>query len=140
MFQNIIQSLKIILLVITDDEKLHCLAVKNFLALLYRITSKYNEDFYCLNWRHSLRTENKLKEYENVCKNYDYHYIEMPKEESVLKHNPGGKSKKIPFIIYIDMECLLDKIDTCHSSPEKSSTTKIDKYSFWLFVVYTLFI
>ena len=53
----------------------------------------------------------------------------MPKEESISKYNHGKKSIKIPFIIYADMESLLDKINTCHSNPEKSSTTKIKKHT-----------
>ena len=51
-------------------------------------------------------------------------YIEMPKEESILKYNHGVKSVKIPFIIYADMEFLLEKIDTRHNNPENSSTAK----------------
>ena len=27
------------------------------------------------------------------------------------------------------MECLLERIDTCHNSPKKSSATKINKYA-----------
>ena len=36
---------------------------------------------------------------------------------------------KIPFIINADMDCLLERIDTCHNSPKKSSATKINKYA-----------
>ena len=44
----------------------------------------------------------------------------MPNENNkILKYNPGEKSLKHPFIIYADLECLLEKIDTCHNSPEK---------------------
>ena len=44
----------------------------------------------------------------------------MPDENNkILKYNPGEKSLKHPFIIYADLECLLEKIDTCHNSPEK---------------------
>ena len=53
----------------------------------------------------------------------------MPTKESTLKYNHGEKSTKIPFIIYADMEPLLDKIDTCHNNPEKSSTTQINKHT-----------
>ena len=42
------------------------LAVKKLSALLHRITSKNKGDFYCLNYLHSFRTENKLKSHENV--------------------------------------------------------------------------
>ena len=53
----------------------------------------------------------------------------MPKEyNKILKYNHGEKSMKAPFIIYADLESLLEKIDTCYDNPEKSSTTKINKH------------
>ena len=36
---------------------------------------------------------------------------------------------KAPFIIYADLESLLEKLNTCHNNPEKSSTTKINKHT-----------
>ena len=34
----------------------------------------------------------------------------MPKQiEKILKYNPGEKSLKVPFVIYLDLECLLKK-------------------------------
>ena len=33
------------------------------------------------------------------------------------------------FVIYADLEPLLEKMDTCHNNPEKSSTTKINKHT-----------
>ena len=36
---------------------------------------------------------------------------------------------KVPFIIYADLESLLEKMNTCHNNPEKSSTTKVNKHS-----------
>ena len=52
----------------------------------------------------------------------------MPKK-SILKCDHGEKSMKIQFVIYADMESLLDKIDKCHSNTKKSSPFKIKKYS-----------
>ena len=43
----------VILLMITDDKKYHCLAVKKFSALLRGTTSNHDGDFYCLNFFHS---------------------------------------------------------------------------------------
>ena len=106
---------QVILLMITDNEKWHYLAVKKLSALFCKITSKPDEGF--------------EKEHENVCKNHDYCYIEMPKEEIILKHSYGEKSTKIPFIIYADMESLLEKMDIYHSNPEKTSATKISKHT-----------
>ena len=42
----------------------------------------------------------------------------------ILEYNPGEKSLKVPFIIYEDLKCLLQKIDTCQNNPEKSYTEK----------------
>ena len=36
---------------------------------------------------------------------------------------------KVPFIIYTDLECLLEKMSTCINNPNESSTTKINKYT-----------
>ena len=65
----------------------------------------------------------------------------MPKEESILKYNHGVKSVKIPFIIYADMEFLLEKIDTRHNNPENSSTAKTNKHTAfgYLLLKYCLF-
>ena len=35
---------------------------------------------------------------------------------------------KVPFIIYADLESLLEKMNSCHNNPKKSSTTKINKH------------
>ena len=52
----------------------------------------------------------------------------MPeKSKKTLKYNHNEKSIKIPFIIYANNEYLLEKIENCHSNPEKLSKTKINK-------------
>ena len=86
-------------------------------ALFKVITSKHDGDVYCLNCFHLYRTENKLKKNENVCKNHDYCYVEMPDEDNeILKYNHGENSMKVLFIIYADLESFLEKMNTCHNS------------------------
>ena len=46
-----------------------------------------------------------------------------------MKYNQGEKSVKVPFIVYADLEPLLEKMNTCYNNPEKSSTTKINKHT-----------
>ena len=54
----------------------------------------------------------------------------MPEEDDkILKYNHGEKSVRSPFVIYADLECLLEKMSTCHNNPKKSSTTKINKHT-----------
>ena len=115
---------------ITDGEKWYYLTVKRLSTLLTGISSKHDGDFCCLNCFQSYTTENKLKKHQKVCENHDYCYIEMPEEDNkILKYNEGEKSMRVPFIIYVDLECLLKKMNTCHNNPEKSSTTKVNKHT-----------
>ena len=107
---------------ITDGEKWRYLAVKSLAALLRGMTSNHNIDSYCLNRYYSYSTEDRLKKHERLCNEYDYCHTEMPKEdEKILKYNHREKSLKVPFIIYIDLECLLKIIRFCLNNPEKST-------------------
>ena len=45
-------------------------------------------------------------------------------DNKILTYIPGKKSLWVPFIIYADLECLLQKINTCSNNPEKSYTEK----------------
>ena len=95
-------------------------------SLFRRITGNNNGDFYCLNCFQSYTTENKLKKNKKFCENHGYCYVEMPEEDNkILKYNEGEKSMKSPVIVYADLECLLEKTNTCHNNPEKSSSAKI---------------
>ena len=83
-------------------------------------------DFYCLNCFHSYRTKEKLKKNEKLWwrqQNHDYCYAEIPDEDNkILKYNHGENSLKAPFIIYEDLERLLEKMHSCQNNLEKSYT------------------
>ena len=99
---------------ITNGKKWHYLAVKSLSALLRRITSNHVGDFYCLNCCNSYSTKNKLKKHEKVFNDHDYCYVEMPDEfNKILKYNHGEKSLKALFMIYADLECLLEIMHSC---------------------------
>ena len=53
----------------------------------------------------------------------------MPSENlKVLELNQYQKSDKAPFIIYGNLECIIEKINRFINKPENSSTTKVSKY------------
>ena len=53
----------------------------------------------------------------------------MPSEDTkILEFDQFQKSDKAPFIIYADLECVIEKIDKCKNNPENSSTTKVSKH------------
>ena len=119
---------QVILLIISNGENWHYLTVKKLPGLLRGITSNQKEDFYCLNCFRSYRTRNKLEAHKKICENHNYCNVEMPtKDNNIIKYNQGEKSIKLPFVIYADLECLLEKISTCQNNPKESSTTEINK-------------
>ena len=134
---NLNRKNQIILLMITDGEKWHYLAIKKLSELLRGITSKHDGNFYCLNCFHSYVIKDKLTKHYNVCKNHDYCYVEMPKgDNKILKCNHWKKSMKVSFSIYVYMESFLEKMSTYYNNPKKSPTAKINKHTA---SVYSLF-
>ena len=127
---NLTREKQVILLMITDGKKWHCLVVKNLSGLLRGVTSNHHGDSYCLNCFHSYSTKNKLEAHKKICENHDYGYVEMPtKVNNTIKYNQGEKSINLPFVIYADLECLLEKMSTCINNPNESSTTEINKHT-----------
>ena len=115
---------------ISNGENWHYLVVKKLSGLLRGITSNHKEDFYCLNYFCAYSTKNKLEEHKKICENNKYCNVEMStKDNNTIKYNQGEKSRKLPFAVYADLECLLEKISTCQNNPNESSTTEINKHT-----------
>ena len=77
----------------------------------------------------SLEQKTNLNRVKN-CKNKDFCNVIMPSEDTkILKHNWYKKSDKAPFIIYADLEYVIEKIDWCKNNPENSSKTKASKHT-----------
>ena len=135
---NLVRNNQIILLMITDGEKWHYIVAKILSKLLRGVRSNHDGDYYCLNYFRSYRTENKLNAHKKVCENHKYCNIEMPTDKNnIIKYGQGEKTLKLPFIIYADLECLLEKISTCYNDPNISSTTKINRHTPSGYSIYT---
>ena len=71
----------------------------------------------------------QLELHKKVSENEDFCNVIMPSEDTkILEFNQYQKSDKAPFIIYADLECIIEKIDGCKNNPENSSTTKVSKH------------
>ena len=61
--------------------------------------------------------------------NKNFCNIIIPFEDTkILEFNQYKQSDKAPFIIYADIECIIEKIDGCKNNPENSSTTKVSEH------------
>ena len=46
----------------------------------------------------------------------------------ILELNQYQKPVKAPFIIYADLECIIEKTDGCKNNPENSFTAKVNEH------------
>ena len=101
------------------------LKLKNLSSLLRRIMSKRHSDFCCLNYFHSFKTKNKFESHKKLCKNKDFYNIIMHSEGiKILEFNLYQKSHELAFIIYADLEFLIENINRCKNNPENSFAKK----------------
>ena len=64
-----------------------------------------------------------------VCQNKDFCKAVVPSGDTkILEFNQCQKSDIAPFIIYADLESLIEKTDRCKNNPENLSTTKVGKH------------
>ena len=52
----------------------------------------------------------------------------LSEDTKILEFDQYKKPDKAPFIIYTDLECIIEKIDGCKNNPENSSTTKVSEH------------
>ena len=71
----------------------------------------------------------QLELHKKVSENEDFCNVIMPSEDTkILEFNQYQKSDKAPFIIYTDLECIIERIHGCKNNPENSSTTKASEH------------
>ena len=64
----------------------------------------------------------------------------MPSEDTkILEFNQYQKSDKVPFIIYADVMCIIEKINGCRNNPENSSTAEVSEHILSAFSMPTIY-
>ena len=84
---------------------------------------------YCLNCLYSFRTRNKLESLKEGCESKDFCNIIMPSEDTkILEFDQYQKSDKAAFIIYADLQRLIEKMDKYKNNPQNSFTAKVNEH------------
>ena len=63
----------------------------------------------------------------------------ISEDTKILEFNQYQKSDKTSFIIYVNLECIIEKIDGCKNNPANSSTTKVSEHIPSCFSMSTIF-
>ena len=115
------------LLVTSNSETNHYVWIKNFNRLCYNVTKHKAKKFFCKFCIQHFASEAILLKHTGDCIVLPKcQSIEMPVEGGTTKFRSFRETVKIPFVIYADLESLLEKL-TNSSQTEKSVITEQDK-------------
>ena len=68
---------------------------------------------------YSSATENKHESHKTLCENKDFCNVVMPSKDTkinfFLQYQKFGQA---PFVIYANLECLIEKFDGCNYNPK----------------------
>ena len=124
------------LLITSNSETNHYVWIKNFNRLCFNITKHTTKKFFCKHCIQHFASESMLKKYmENCIVLNKCQSIEMPAEGTVTKFKSFRETLKIPFVIYADLESLLEKLTVAElqtseslMSAEQDKTEKLQKH------------
>jgi len=117
------------LLVIANGEKTHYCWIKNFNRLLSDQNSHRNQYHYCYYCLHGFTKRILLDRHLPYCQVHGAQRTEMPSEEDKwLRFTDVSKQLKVPFVVYADFECILERRYGCQPDPKRSSTIRLAKH------------
>ena len=99
------------LLITSNAETNHYVWIKNFNKLCSKVTKRTTKKYFCKNCIHHFTSESKLEKHMKDCMVLTKcQAIEMPSKGTVIKFKSFRETVKIPFVIYADMESILEKL------------------------------
>ncbi|XP_076248100.1 uncharacterized protein LOC143187768 [Calliopsis andreniformis] len=110
--QKDLKDRHVILLYIENDSTGHFAWIKNLSRLVGTQLSKHKEkEFICDRCLHFFNSRERLDAHQNNCQNMNKCTVLLPSEDDKwLKVNNYCRSDRVPFVVYEDLECVLEKI------------------------------
>lgn len=122
---------RINLLLIQNKNGGHYTWIRNFSRLFGNPSKNYKARYYCTHCLFAnYDSKAKMNEHMIDCEGPERAAcrIEMPEEgKNTLKFVNEHKKMPVPYVIYADFECIIQKVPHAIPSPEKSSTTVVQK-------------
>lgn len=128
-----------LLLIQDENDNTHYCLIKNLSRLISHLSDNTNgKRYFCRRCLYSTNNEKVYKEHKVLCKNHAEVRIQMPDNRNyILKFKNYHRKMRVPFAIYADFECFLEKISTCKPSKEKSYNHKYQHHNPSGFGMYT---
>ena len=109
------------LMLITESNRKHYVAIKSLSRLLSKQNSKHKEaQHFGMNCLQGFREERSRNEHVGYCKNNEVVRIEIPHKKPIVEYSDGQFQFKVPFIMYADFESILEPIQGPGNNPSIS--------------------
>ena len=122
------------LMLITDNNKKHYVAIKSLSRLLSSSnTKKKKAQYFCTNCLQGFLEQKSRNEHHVYCRSNEAVRIEIPNRKPIVKYSDGQYQFKVPFMMYADSESILEPIQGTSNNPNVSSTrgVNVHKPSGW---------
>ena len=118
------------LMLISEDEKHHYVAIKSSGRLLSKQNSKHKESqhFYT-NCLQRFAERQSRDDHYAYCRSNQAVRIEMPTKCPIVEYSNGQHQFKVPFIMYADFESILEPIQGAINNPNISSTRGVNVHT-----------
>ena len=128
------------LMLITENNRKHYVAIKSLSRLLSKQNSKHKEaQHFCMNCPQGFWEEQSGDEHVGYCKNNEAVQIEMPHKKPIVEYLNGQFQFKVPFIMYADFESILKPIQGPGNNPSISSMRGVNVHTPSGWCVYSKF-
>ena len=115
------------LLITSNAETNHYVWIKNFNKLCFKVTKYEGKKYFCKYCIQYFNSEERLQKHMIDCIVLNgCQAIEMPAEGEITKFKSFRETIKIPFVIYADLEALLEKLTVLENSED--NTEKLQKH------------
>ena len=118
------------LLLITEGTKTHYVLIKDFNKLMYNQTKHKERKHFCMHCLQCFSSERVLNNHKGNCIQLNgTQAVKMPtKDNSILKFNNYHKQQPTPFVIYADIEALLQKVERGQPDSNESYTERFQRH------------
>ena len=128
------------LLMISEDGKWHHTAIKSLSRLLSSKNSNTKrKQHFCMNYLQDFMQESSRDQHQAYCEDNESVRVEMPKQGSTVEFKDGQNQFKVPFIMYADVELILELIESPNRNLYRSYTNEINQHTPSGWCVYSKF-
>ena len=115
------------LMLITESNRKHYVAIKSLSRLLHSQNTKHEEkEYFCMNCLHGFKEESSRNEHIGYCKDNESVWTGMPHKKPVVEYSDGQFQCKVLFIMYADFESILEPISGPGNNPRILTTRDIN--------------